>query len=93
MVWAMYAYMIYSVVMILIKIIWTCEKEEFQLGAKKELKTCHYVGGYCKSKILGWCIEKREASCCFSTPLSRILNEQIRPQLGRGWGSAQEPRL
>ena len=91
MVWAMYAYTLYMVAMILIKLIWTCEQEEFELGAKRELKACHNVGGYCKQKLLGWCIEKRDAYCCFNTPLSRILNEQIRPQLGRGWGSAKNP--
>jgi conjugal transfer mating pair stabilization protein TraN len=68
---------------ILIQLIWTCE-EEFALGAKRELRSCHDVGSYCKSKILTACIERRKAYCCFNTPLARILNEQIRPQLGRG---------
>jgi conjugal transfer mating pair stabilization protein TraN len=36
-------------------------------------------------------VEKRDTYCCFNTPLARILNEQIRPQLGRGWGSAKNP--
>ena len=66
-------------------------EEGVRAGAKRELKACHNVGGYCKSKVLGWCIEKRDAYCCFNTPLARILNEQIRPQLGRGWGSAKNP--
>jgi conjugal transfer mating pair stabilization protein TraN len=91
MAWAMWAYTIYTVAMILIKIIWTCEKKEFELGAKRQIKACHNVGGYCKSEVLGWCIEKRETYCCFNTPLARILNEQIRPQLGRGWGSPKNP--
>jgi conjugal transfer mating pair stabilization protein TraN len=91
MAWAMWAYTIYTVAMILIRIIWTCEKQEFELGAKRELKSCHHVGGYCKSKVLGWCIEKRDTYCCFNTPLARILNEQIRPQLGRGWGIPKNP--
>lgn len=91
LMYVMYAYMIYAVVMILIKIIWTCEKAEFELGAKRALKSCHSVGSYCKSKVLGWCVEKREAYCCFNTPLARIMNEQIRPQIGRDWGSAKQP--
>jgi hypothetical protein len=36
-------------------------------------------------------IERRKAYCCFNTPLARILNEQIRPQLGRGWGEDDDP--
>ncbi|MGB5737278.1 MAG: conjugal transfer mating pair stabilization protein TraN, partial [Thiohalocapsa sp.] len=89
--WAMSAYMIYSVVMILIRIIWTCEKDEFELGVKRELRSCHYVGSYCDSKILGVCIEKQKAFCCFNTPLARIINEQAYPQLGRSWGDPEHP--
>ena len=84
--WVMVAYMIYMVAVILIQLIWTCEQEELELGAKRELRSCHHVGSYCKSKLLTACIERRTAYCCFNTPLARILNEQIRPQLGRGWG-------
>lgn len=91
MTWAMYAYMIYTVTMILIKIIWTCEKEEFELGAKRELRSCHAIGNYCKKDVLGLCVETRDSYCCFNTPLSRIINEQIRPQLDRGWGPAKSP--
>ncbi|HYN78698.1 MAG TPA: conjugal transfer protein TraN, partial [Lamprocystis sp. (in: g-proteobacteria)] len=32
-----------------------------------------------------------DAYCCFNTPLARILNEQIRPQLGRDWGEPKHP--
>ncbi len=89
--WVMTAYLIYTVAVILIQLIWTCEQEEFELGAKRELKSCHRVGSYCKSKILSACIERRTAYCCFNTPLARILNEQIRPQLARGWGDPDDP--
>jgi conjugal transfer mating pair stabilization protein TraN len=89
--WVMAAYMIYCIVVILIQLIWTCEQEEFELGAKRELRSCHDIGSYCKTKVLSACIERRKAYCCFNTPLARILNEQIRPQLGRGWGEADQP--
>jgi conjugal transfer mating pair stabilization protein TraN len=87
----MTAYMIYTVTMILIQLIWRCEEKEFELNAQRALGACHYVGSYCKSDILGSCIEKRQGYCCFSSPLSRILQEQIRPQLGMGWGRAKSP--
>ena len=89
--WAMTAYMIYSVVIILIRILWTCERDEFELGAKRELRSCRYVGSYCDSEVLGICIEKQKAFCCFNTPLARIVNEQAYPQLGRSWGNAKHP--
>ena len=91
MAWAMYAYLIYTVAVILVQLIWTCEQEEFELGAKRALRACHRVGGYCKSKVLGVCIEKRDGYCCFNTPLARIINEQVRPQLGRDWGEPDAP--
>ena len=49
------------------------------------------MGSYCKSKVLTACIGRRKPCCCFNTPLARILNEQIRPQLGRGWGDSDDP--
>ena len=89
--WVMIAYMIYSIVMILIRIIWRCERDEFELGAKRALRSCHYVGSYCDSDVLGVCIEQQKAFCCFNAPLARIVNEQAYPQLGRSWGSPEYP--
>ena len=34
---------------------------------------------------------KYNSYCCFSSPLSRILQVQIRNQLKTGWGSAEHP--
>lgn len=87
----MWIYAVYNVLDILVHIIWACEEEEFELGAKRQLKVCHYVGSFCKTQVLGICIEKRDSYCCFNSPLSRILQEQVRVQLNRGWGSPKEP--
>lgn len=87
----MWAYTAYVVAKLLISVIWKCEKPEFELGAKRKLKSAHYIGSYCKSKVLGACIEKRKSYCVFNSPLSRILQEQIRAQLGISWGSSKHP--
>lgn len=87
----MIAYMVYQIANILVNIIWECEEKEFELGAKKETKVCHFVGSYCASKSPLGCIEKREAYCCFNSPLGRIIQEQARPQLGMKWGEAENP--
>lgn len=87
----MMIYTIYVVATVIISIIWKCTQDEFELGTKRQLKSCTKVGSYCKKKVLGSCIEKRESFCCFSSPLSRIMQEQIRPQLGMGFGSAKSP--
>ncbi|WP_342450225.1 conjugal transfer protein TraN [Thiorhodococcus minor] len=90
--WVMWAYLIYTIVMILIRLIWECTEDEFTLGVQRELKSCHRVGSYCKKNFFGACIESRDSFCCFNSPLSRILNEQIRGQASiGGYGSAKHP--
>ena len=91
-------YTAYVVANLVIQIIYSCETEEYEMISQKQLGNCHKVGSYCKSKVLGMCVEKREVYCCYKSPLSRIMNEQIRLQgdvLGAefdGWGSPKHPR-
>ncbi|WP_370558358.1 conjugal transfer mating pair stabilization protein TraN [Edwardsiella tarda] len=89
---AMTIYTVYVVSMVMIQMIWKCEEDEFTMNAQRALDNCTYVGSYCKTKILGQCIEEREAYCCFNSPLSRIIQEQVRPQLGMTFGSAKSPQ-
>lgn len=84
-------YTAYVVAVMVIQILYECEQEEFELAAKKDVKSCNYVGSYCADEVLGQCIEKREAYCCFNSPLSRIINEQVAPQLTGGFGSPENP--
>jgi conjugal transfer mating pair stabilization protein TraN len=90
---AMWIYTLYQLFDILVHIIWQCTQEEFELGAKRQLKVCHYNGSYCQGKILGICIEKRDSYCCYNSPLARILQEQVRkqPQVNRPYGEADSP--
>jgi conjugal transfer mating pair stabilization protein TraN len=37
------------------------------------------------------CIEHTTGKCCFNSMLARIVNEQGRGQIAKGWGSAQSP--
>lgn len=85
-------YTAYSVTMLAIKIIFQCTQDELELTVQRQLKSCSYVGSYCHTEVLGVCIEKREAYCCYSSPLSRVLQEQIKPQLGLTNGSPENPQ-
>ena len=85
-------YTAYVVTMMMIKLIWKCTPPEFEMNAKRHLKNCTYLGSYCKTDAIGLCVEKREAYCCFNSPLSRIIQEQVRPQLGMSWGSSEAPQ-
>ncbi|EFU7925627.1 conjugal transfer mating pair stabilization protein TraN [Salmonella enterica] len=88
----MTVYTVYVVSMVMIQMIWKCEEKEFTMSAKRALNSCTYVGSYCKSKVLGACVEERESYCCFNSPLSRIIQEQVRPQLGLNFGDARTPQ-
>jgi conjugal transfer mating pair stabilization protein TraN len=59
--------------------------------AKNAVKACSYIGSYCGSKVLGGCVQTNYAYCCFNSPLARILQEQIRPQLGWDFGDPKSP--
>lgn len=91
MSWAMTAYTVYSLAVTIIQLVWRCEATEFELGVQRQLRSCHRIGSYCKTDVLGLCLEERQAYCCFNSPLGRILQEQIRPQVGRGWGNPKSP--
>lgn len=71
----------------------SCEQAEQVLAMKRDTRLCHSVGSYCSSRIpiIKVCIEKTETYCCFNSRLARILNEQGRAQIGRGWGGAEGP--
>jgi len=71
----------------------SCEEPEQILAMKRDNRLCHGVGSYCSARvpILRTCIETTESYCCFNSRLARILNEQGRAQLGRGWGGPESP--
>lgn len=84
-------YTIYQIAKILISIVWKCTEDELGLAVDVDLKKTHYVGSYCAKKTVFGCMERHQSYCVFSSPLSRIINEQARPQLGRGWGTPKNP--
>ncbi|WP_141071116.1 conjugal transfer protein TraN [Campylobacter fetus] len=72
-----------------------CNPEEEQLAKylKKTKNQAHYIGEYCaeKLKFPKICIRKKKTYCTFGSVLGRIINEQGRIQLNRGWGSPEKP--
>jgi len=74
-----------------------CSSREVKLQQFKKKKLCHYVGKYCSKKepVIG-CVEEKKTYCCFHSKLSRIINQQGRPQLKAfgykgDWGSPKSP--
>jgi conjugal transfer mating pair stabilization protein TraN len=70
-----------------------CDQREKALAAQRDKGLCVRVGTYCAEwlKLVKTCIRKKTNFCCFGSKLARILHEQGRAQLGKGWGSAKSP--
>lgn len=68
-----------------------CNEEELMLIEAARNGRCHLVGSYCSSDTPLGCARTRLNWCCFNSKLARIVNEQGRPQLAKGWGSAKTP--
>ncbi len=68
-----------------------CSPKEKELDVRDRMGLCHTVGTYCSDSILGICTSKRRSSCCFLSKLTRILQEQGRAQLNKGWGTPKTP--
>lgn len=67
-----------------------CDSEEKALGKAKSRNLTIYVGSYCSNKVLGVCLQKKEAYCVFDSKLAKIVQEQGRGgQLRIGFGSAK----
>lgn len=69
----------------------SCDAEDQQTALQRGERLCHYAGTVCEKKAAGKCITTRQKYVCFNSRLARILNEQGRPQLGRGWGTPVNP--
>ena len=74
----------------------SCNEDEGKLAMKEGAGLCVTIGTYCSSciRILGKCvscIEHTTGKCCLNSRLARIVNEQGRLQVGKGWGSGENP--
>ncbi|MDP2881597.1 MAG: type-F conjugative transfer system mating-pair stabilization protein TraN [Azonexus sp.] len=88
--------LVIAVVIYIIMSMSSCNEEEGKLGMKEGAGLCHTVGTWCSScfRVFGNCVSCLEHStgkCCFNSKLARIVNEQGRVQVGKGWGSGESP--
>jgi len=72
-----------------------CSSSEELLQTRRQKGQCVEVGTYCSQQInllfTSICVEQTTSFCCFSSKLTRIIQQQGRQQLGIGWGSPQNP--
>jgi conjugal transfer mating pair stabilization protein TraN len=77
------------------KLFGSCPDEARRLAEDRKQKKAHYVGTRCiewiRFLIGKKCVRHEQVYCSFKSQLARIVEEQGRGQLGRGWGSADSP--
>ena len=88
--------LVIAVVIYIIMSMSSCNEEEGKLAMKEGAGLCHTIGTWCSScfRLFGKCVSCLEHStgkCCFNSKLARIVNEQGRVQVGKGWGSGESP--
>lgn len=69
-----------------------CDQSDMMTGMRKGQRLCHHVGTYCSERFFGACIKEYEGHCCYNSRLARIVQQQGRPQIGKSWGSAENPQ-
>ncbi|RIY33762.1 conjugal transfer protein TraN [Psittacicella gerlachiana] len=89
--YAMTIYSAYSFTKNALEVAYSCNESEVEFANKRKLRSCTNVGVYCSQRLLGSCIQTTQVSCCYSSPLARIIQEQVRTQLNKGFGRPQKP--
>ncbi|UJJ60567.1 conjugal transfer protein TraN [Rhodanobacter denitrificans] len=70
---------------------WYCDDSDFETAVQRNAGTCHYLGSRCQSKVLGTCLVKKEIYCCFNSPMSRMMREELLKQGVGDMGTAKNP--
>ena len=70
----------------------TCSADEKKLAAARAKNLCMFVGTRVKKKVLGVVVSKENVFCCYPTKLGFAIQRGARGQLGKDFGSAEEPR-
>jgi conjugal transfer mating pair stabilization protein TraN len=73
----------------------SCTQTDWDAYAARREKRAHYLGEYCSNWVnllVGRiCVERTIAWCAFPTSFARIVHDQGRPAIGRGWGTPESP--
>ncbi len=88
--------LVIAVIIYIIMSMMSCNEDEGRLAMKQGAGLCHEIGTWCSScfMLLGICVscvEHTTSKCCFNSMLARIVQEQGRAQIGKGWGDPQGP--
>lgn len=73
------------------RLAWYCDSDEFELAVGKQIGTCTHLGSFCQTRVLGMCVIKKDRYCCFNSPVTRILREQLDRTGVSDLGTAKRP--
>jgi len=73
------------------QMVFACTEEDMVTSISLGFALCHLVGELKTGDFLGMKLKSRNVYCCFNSILARLVHEQGRPQVNRGWGSAEQP--
>lgn len=68
-----------------------CPPEDIETAILEASGYCITLGTACTTEWFGSCVQEVEVKCCYNSMMSRIINEQGRPQLGLGFGTVDNP--
>jgi hypothetical protein len=74
------------------RLAWYCDNSEFELAVGKQTGTCTHLGSFCQTKVLGFCIIKKDRYCCFNSPVTRIIREHMDTVGIADLGTAKRPQ-
>ena len=85
--------LVIAVVIYIVLSMMSCNEQESKLAMKEGAGLCHTIGDWCSSMVprVRPAPSTPPAKCCFNSMLARIVNEQGRSQVAKGWGAAQSP--
>lgn len=79
----------------IIKLVARCNEDENMLAIERPMDQTHKIGRECGKRISvvfgKMCVRRDHTYCSFNSPVSRIMQEEARKQLGIGWGSTSNP--
>jgi len=81
----------YTIATTVYQLVFACKEEDMTTSISLGFNLCHFVGEHKEGDFLGMKLKTRNVYCCFNSILARLVHEQGRPQVHRGWGSPEQP--
>jgi len=81
----------YTIASTVYQMMFACTPEDMETGSYLGFNLCHFVGDLKTGNFLGMKLKSENVYCCFNSILARLVHEQGRPQVSRGWGSSEQP--